>query len=98
MVPLYFAAPRPVVTRYGQLIMVDDERMRLEPGETPEVRNIRFRTLGCWPLTAAVESEASDIDAVVDEVLRAKFSERAGRLIDHDQAGAMEMKKREGYF
>ena len=98
VVPLYFAAPRPVVTRDGQLIMVDDERMWLEPGETPEVRNIRFRTLGCWPLTAAVESEASDIDAVVDEVLRAKSSERAGRLIDHDQAGAMEMKKREGYF
>jgi sulfate adenylyltransferase subunit 2 len=98
VVPLYFAAPRPVVTRDGQLIMVDDERMRLEPGETPELRNIRFRTLGCWPLTAAVESEASDIDAVVDEVLRAKYSERAGRLIDHDQAGAMEMKKREGYF
>jgi sulfate adenylyltransferase subunit 2 len=72
--------------------------MRLEPGETPEVRNIRFRTLGCWPLTAAVESDASDIDAVVEEVLRAKYSERAGRLIDHDQAGAMEMKKREGYF
>jgi len=98
MVPLYFAAPRPVVTRDGQLIMVDDERMRLEPGEEPETRNIRFRTLGCWPLTAAVESEASDIDAVVEEVLRAKYSERAGRLIDHDQAGAMEMKKREGYF
>ncbi|MGB6195891.1 MAG: sulfate adenylyltransferase subunit CysD, partial [Methyloceanibacter sp.] len=98
VVPLYFAAPRPVVTRDGQLIMVDDERMPLEPGEEPELRNIRFRTLGCWPLTAAVESEASDIDAVVDEVLRAKDSERAGRLIDHDQAGAMEMKKREGYF
>ncbi|MFZ0396902.1 MAG: sulfate adenylyltransferase subunit CysD, partial [Methyloceanibacter sp.] len=98
VVPLYFAAPRPVVTRDGQLIMVDDERMQLEPGEEPELRNIRFRTLGCWPLTAAVESEASDIDAVVDEVLRAKYSERAGRLIDHDQAGAMEMKKREGYF
>jgi sulfate adenylyltransferase subunit 2 len=78
--------------------MVDDERMRLLPGETPETRTIRFRTLGCWPLTAAVESAASDIDAVVEEVLRAKYSERAGRLIDHDQAGAMEMKKREGYF
>ena len=87
-----------MVIRNGQLIMVDDERMRLEPGEEPELRNIRFRTLGCWPLTAAVESEASDIDAVVEEVLRAKYSERAGRLIDHDQAGAMEMKKREGYF
>ena len=98
VVPLYFAAPRPVVSRDGQLIMVDDERMKLQPGETPELRTIRFRTLGCWPLTAAVESEARDIDAVVAEVLRAKNSERAGRLIDHDQAGAMEMKKREGYF
>jgi len=98
VVPLYFAAPRPVVTRDGQLIMVDDERIKLEPGETPELRKIRFRTLGCWPLTAAVESDASEIDAVVEEVLRAKYSERAGRLIDHDQAGAMEMKKREGYF
>jgi sulfate adenylyltransferase subunit 2 len=86
------------VTRNGQLIMVDDARMPLESGETPEMRKIRFRTLGCWPLTAAVESDASDIHAVVDEVLAAKNSERAGRLIDHDQAGAMEMKKREGYF
>ena len=98
VVPLYFAAPRPVVNRNGTLIMVDDERMRLLPGETPEQRNIRFRTLGCWPLTAAVESAAGGIDAVVEEVLRAKSSERAGRLIDHDQAAAMEMKKREGYF
>jgi sulfate adenylyltransferase subunit 2 len=98
VVPLYFAAERPVVTRGGQLIMVDDERMKLERGEQPEMRRIRFRTLGCWPLTAAVESDAADIDAVVDEVLRAKYSERAGRLIDHDQAGVMEMKKREGYF
>jgi len=98
VVPLYFAAPRPVVTRDGQLIMVDDERMRLLSGETPELRNIRFRTLGCWPLTAAVESVAGGIDAVIEEVLRAKSSERAGRLIDHDQAAAMEMKKREGYF
>lgn len=98
VVPLYFAAIRPVVTRDGQLIMVDDERMRLEPGETPEMRQVRFRTLGCWPLTAAVESDASHIDAVVSETLRAKYSERAGRLIDHDQAAAMEMKKREGYF
>jgi len=98
VVPLYFATERPVVTRGGQLIMVDDERMKLERGEQPEMRRIRFRTLGCWPLTAAVESDAADIDAVVDEVLRAKYSERAGRLIDHDQAGAMEMKKREGYF
>jgi sulfate adenylyltransferase subunit 2 len=98
VVPLYFAAMRLVVKRDGQLIMVDDERMRLEPGEVPQMRKIRFRTLGCWPLTAAVESDASDIDAVVSEVLSTKYSERAGRLIDHDQAGAMEMKKREGYF
>jgi sulfate adenylyltransferase subunit 2 len=98
VVPLYFAAERLVVTRNGQLIVVDDERMRLEPGETPHLRKVRFRTLGCWPLTAAVESDAEDIDAVVEETLAARVSERAGRLIDHDQAGAMEMKKREGYF
>jgi sulfate adenylyltransferase subunit 2 len=98
VVPLYFAAKRPVVKRGDQFIMVDDERIKLEAGERPEIRQIRFRTLGCWPLTAAVESDASDIDAVVAETLRAKISERAGRLIDHDQAGAMEMKKREGYF
>jgi sulfate adenylyltransferase subunit 2 len=98
VVPLYFAAERPVVTRNGQLIVVDDERMRLEPGETPVKRKVRFRTLGCWPLTAAIESEATDIDDVVEETLAAKYSERAGRLIDHDTAGAMEMKKREGYF
>jgi sulfate adenylyltransferase subunit 2 len=98
VVPLYYADMRPVVTRNGQLIVVDDERMRLEPGEKPVMRKVRFRTLGCWPLTAAIESEAADIDAVVEETLAAKYSERAGRLIDHDQAGAMEMKKREGYF
>jgi sulfate adenylyltransferase subunit 2 len=98
VVPLYFAAERPVVARDGQFIMVDDERMRLEPGEVPQMRKVRFRTLGCWPLTAAIDSEASDINAVVEETLASKFSERAGRLIDHDTAGAMEMKKREGYF
>jgi sulfate adenylyltransferase subunit 2 len=98
VVPLYFAAERPVVARDGQLIMVDDERMRLEPGEVPQMRKVRFRTLGCWPLTAAIDSDASDIDAVVEETLASKLSERAGRLIDHDTAGAMEMKKREGYF
>jgi len=98
VVPLYFAAERPVVVRNGQIIMVDDERMRLEPGETPQMRKIRFRTLGCYPLTAAIDSEATDLDAVVTETLEARVSERAGRLIDHDQAGAMEMKKREGYF
>jgi sulfate adenylyltransferase subunit 2 len=98
VVPLYFAADRPVVERDGQLLMVDDDRMRFLPGEKPFTRKIRFRTLGCWPLTAAAESEADDLDAIVNEVLAAKYSERAGRLIDHDQAGAMEMKKREGYF
>jgi sulfate adenylyltransferase subunit 2 len=98
VVPLYFAAERPVVTRNGQMLVVDDERMRFEPGETAVMRKVRFRTLGCWPLTAAVESDADDLDAIVEETLAAKVSERAGRLIDHDQAGAMEMKKREGYF
>jgi len=98
VVPLYFAAERPVVTRNGQLLVVDDDRMRLKPGETAVMRKVRFRTLGCWPLTAAVESDADDLDAIVEETLAAKVSERAGRLIDHDQAGAMEMKKREGYF
>ena len=98
VVPLYFAAERPVVERDGQLLMVDDDRMRFLPDETPQSKKIRFRTLGCWPLTAAVESDAEDLDSIVSEVLAAKYSERAGRLIDHDQAGAMEMKKREGYF
>jgi sulfate adenylyltransferase subunit 2 len=98
VVPLYFAKERPVVERDGQLIVVDDERMRFEPGEKPEMRKVRFRTLGCWPLTAAMESDADDLDAIVTETLAAKLSERSGRLIDHDQAGAMEMKKREGYF
>jgi len=98
VVPLYFAAERPVVTRNGQLIVVDDERMRLEPGETPVTRKVRFRTLGCWPLTAAIDSDATDIDAVVEETLAVRISERAGRLIDNDTVGAMEMKKREGYF
>ena len=98
VVPLYFAAERPVVTRNGQMLVVDDERMRFDPGETAVMRKVRFRTLGCWPLTAAVESDATDLDAIVEETLAAKMSERAGRLIDHDQAGSMEMKKREGYF
>lgn len=98
VVPLYFPAERPVVVRDGQLIVVDDERMRFEPGEKPVPRKVRFRTLGCWPLTAAIESDAEDLDAIVAETLSARVSERAGRLIDHDTAGAMEMKKREGYF
>jgi sulfate adenylyltransferase subunit 2 len=98
IVPLYFAAERPVVTRSGQLLMVDDERMRLMPGETPEMRMVRFRTLGCYPLTAAVESDATSLSAIVGEMFVARTSERQGRLIDHDEVGAMEMKKREGYF
>ena len=98
IVPLYFAAERPVVTRSGQLLMVDDERMPLLPGETPEMRLVRFRTLGCYPLTAAVESDATTLSAIVGEMFVARTSERQGRLIDHDEVGAMEMKKREGYF
>jgi sulfate adenylyltransferase subunit 2 len=98
IVPLYFAAERPVVTRNGQLIMADDERLRLEPGETPELKLVRFRTLGCYPLTAAIESDAATLDAIVAEMFVARTSERQGRLIDHDEVGAMEMKKREGYF
>lgn len=98
VVPLYFAAERPVVERQGQLIMLDDERMPLAAGERPEIRSVRFRTLGCWPLTAAMLSTASDIESVVAETLAATSSERQGRLIDHDEAGAMERKKQEGYF
>jgi sulfate adenylyltransferase subunit 2 len=98
IVPLYFAAERPVVERNGQLIVVDDERLPLLPGERPTLRSVRFRTLGCYPLTAAVPSMARDLDAVVAETLLARTSERQGRLIDHDQAGAMEKKKQEGYF
>jgi len=98
IVPLYFAAERPVVTRSGQLLMVDDERMKLLPGEEPEMRLVRFRTLGCYPLTAAIESDATTLNAIVGEMFVARTSERQGRLIDHDEVGAMEMKKREGYF
>jgi sulfate adenylyltransferase subunit 2 len=98
IVPLYFAAERPVVKRDGQWIMVDDARMRLAPGEVPEKRRVRFRTLGCYPLTAAIESAAASLDEIVAEMLAATTSERQGRLIDHDEAGAMELKKREGYF
>ncbi len=98
IVPLYFAKARPVVSRSGQWIMVDDERMRLEPGEVPEMRKVRFRTLGCYPLTAAIESEATDLAAIVAEMLVARTSERQGRLIDFDSAASMEAKKREGYF
>lgn len=98
IVPLYFAAKRPVVKRSGLWIMVDDARFPLEAGEEPEMRLVRFRTLGCYPLTAAVESEAADLEAVIAETLAARSSERHGRLIDHDGAGSMERKKQEGYF
>ncbi len=98
IVPLYFAAPRPVVRRDGTWIMVDDDRMPLEPNETPELRSVRFRTLGCYPLTGAIESEATTLPEIVQEMLLARSSERQGRVIDADQAGSMEKKKREGYF
>lgn len=98
VVPLYFAAERPVVDRGGQIIVLDDDRLPLAQGETPEMRRVRFRTLGCWPLTAAIPSNAADIESVVAETLAARSSERQGRLIDHDQAGAMERKKQDGYF
>ncbi|MEW6120991.1 MAG: sulfate adenylyltransferase subunit CysD [Pseudomonadota bacterium] len=98
IVPLYFAAERPVVWRGGQMIMVDDARLRLAPGEEPEQRKVRFRTLGCYPLTAAIDSEADTLEAIVREMLVARTSERSGRLIDHDEAASMEKKKREGYF
>ena len=96
--PLYLARPRPVVDRDGTLIMVDDERMQLKPGEQPQMRSVRFRTLGCYPLSGAVESTADTLPLVIQEMLLARTSERQGRLIDHDQAASMEMKKQEGYF
>src|SRR5471030_366248 len=98
IVPLYFAAERPVVERDGVLIMVDDERMRLNPGEVPMMRKVRFRTLGCYPLTGAVESEAETLPQIIQEMLLTTTSERQGRAIDHDQSASMEKKKREGYF
>ena len=98
VVPLYFAAERPIVERDGQLIMVDDERLPLGEGEQPRLRRVRFRTLGCYPLTAAVESDAADVPGITQEMLNARTSERQGRLIDHDEAASMEKKKREGYF
>ena len=98
IVPLYFAAERPVVERNGTLIMVDDERMRLEPGEVPMIKKVRFRTLGCYPLTGAVESEADTLTGVIQEMLLTTTSERQGRVIDHDQSASMEKKKQEGYF
>ena len=98
IVPLYFAAPRPTVERDGMLLMVDDERFRLHPGEVPVERSIRFRTLGCYPLTGAVESTADTLETVIQEMLLTTTSERQGRAIDHDQAASMEKKKQEGYF
>lgn len=98
VVPLYFAAPRPVVRRDGLWIMVDDDRLPLKPQEKPQIRNVRFRTLGCYPLTAAVESKATTVSEIIEEMRRTPTSERHGRVIDHDQDGSMEKKKREGYF
>jgi sulfate adenylyltransferase subunit 2 len=98
IVPLYFAAPRPVVDRDGTLIMVDDERMPLKNGETPMIKNVRFRTLGCYPLSGAVESEAATLTDIIQEMLLTRTSERQGRMIDHDAAASMEKKKQEGYF
>ena len=98
IVPLYFAARRPVVKRDGMLIMVDDDRMPLEKGETPEMRMVRFRTLGCYPLTAAIDSDATTMEEIIAETFNTVSSERQGRLIDSDQPGSMEKKKQEGYF
>ncbi|KAB2341592.1 sulfate adenylyltransferase subunit CysD [Actinomadura rudentiformis] len=98
IVPLYFAAPRPVVRRDGMLIMVDDDRMPLEPGETPTKQSVRFRTLGCYPLTGAIESTADTLLDIIREMLLTTTSERQGRAIDHDSSASMEKKKQEGYF
>ncbi|WP_110655594.1 sulfate adenylyltransferase subunit CysD [Salinicola halimionae] len=98
IVPLYYSAPRPVVERDGMQIMVDDERLPLEPGEVPEEKWVRFRTLGCYPLTGAVESRAATLPEIIQEMLLTRTSERSGRAIDRDQVGSMEKKKREGYF
>ena len=98
IVPLYFAKQRPIVERDGALIMVDDERMPLAPGETPQLRRVRFRTLGCYPLTGAIESEADSLSAILAEMQASRRSERQGRVIDHDAAASMERKKQEGYF
>jgi sulfate adenylyltransferase subunit 2 len=98
IVPLYYSAERPVVERDGTLIMVDDERMPLYPGETPMMKKVRFRTLGCYPLTGAIESSADTLPAIIQEMLLTTSSERQGRVIDHDQSASMEKKKQEGYF
>ncbi|MGA7546321.1 MAG: sulfate adenylyltransferase subunit CysD [Methyloceanibacter sp.] len=98
VVPLYFAAERPVIERGGMLIKVDDERLPIDPGEKAELRKVRFRTLGCYPLTGAIESNAATVPAIIEELVAARSSERQGRVIDHDQSGSMEKKKQEGYF
>ncbi|MBI1367314.1 MAG: sulfate adenylyltransferase subunit CysD [Planctomycetes bacterium] len=98
IVPLYFAAERPIVMRDGNMIMVDDERMKLKPGEKPQMKMVRFRTLGCYPLSGAVESKATTLPEIIQEMLLTRQSERQGRVIDYDQAGSMEEKKKEGYF
>ena len=98
VVPLYFAKERPIVTREGALIMVDDDRLPLMPSEVPMLRRVRFRTLGCYPLTGAIESEATTVDDIISEMRAAATSERQGRLIDCDEPGSMEKKKAEGYF
>ena len=98
IVPLYFAAERPVVKRDGTLIMVDDDRMRLDPGEEPQMKRVRFRTLGCYPLTGAIESDADTVEKIVAEMMQTRESERSTRVIDHDGDSSMEQKKREGYF
>jgi sulfate adenylyltransferase subunit 2 len=98
IVPLYFAKERPVVERDGTLIMVDDDRLPLAPGEKPKLKKVRFRTLGCYPLSGAIESEADSVERIIAEMLLVRTSERQGRVIDHDQTGSMEKKKQEGYF
>ncbi len=98
VVPLYFAADRPVVERGGMLIMVDDDRLPLDEGEKPKMERVRFRTLGCYPLTGAIRSDAASVPEIVEELIATRFSERQGRVIDHDQSGSMEKKKQEGYF
>jgi sulfate adenylyltransferase subunit 2 len=98
VVPLYFAKERPIVERSGTLIMVDDDRLPLAPGETPRMTRVRFRTLGCYPLTGAIRSDAATLDSIIAEMCTSKSSERQGRVIDHDESGSMEKKKREGYF
>jgi sulfate adenylyltransferase subunit 2 len=98
VVPLYFAAERPVIERGGMLIMVDDDRLPIDPGEKPEMARVRFRTLGCYPLTGAITSDAATVPEIIEELIATRYSERQGRVIDHDQSGSMEKKKQEGYF